>query len=218
MKKEESIGVPPHQKALFLNRYGGMIMREDKKPTIQIKTASPACPDLVGNWAMGQKNPNESVKYLIIQMAAYFGNVDIFDPNIISTLNSMLSHKKVERMQPSIIKEYKARTNDKEETAATETKMKKKIDARPKTEPIGNMDIFDPKFMNELNSMFNQSGGGETKLSTIKEKSAKPNVEKEKTETTPEEAEAASAVKEGKEKKVKKKVGARPGTAPNIMQ
>lgn len=200
-------------------------MSEVKKPTIQIKTASPACPDIVGDWAVGQKNPNESVKYLIIQMAAYFGNVDIFDPQIINMLNSMLSNKKAERMQPPIIKANNIRSNGEEEKAVTtlqktaekETTTKKKIDARFKTEPIGNMDILDLKLIDNLHLMFGQTENGSTEPAAIKESRVKPKVEKVKAKTAQQEA-GASPVKEGKEKNSKKKVGARPGTAPNIMQ
>ncbi|MET1032262.1 hypothetical protein [Domibacillus tundrae] len=200
-------------------------MSEVKKPTIQIKTASPACPDIVGDWAVGQKNPNESVKYLIIQMAAYFGNVDIFDPQIINMLNSMLSNKKAERMQPPIIKANNIRSNGEEEKAVTtlqktaekETTTKKKIDARFKTEPIGNMDILDLKLIDNLHLMFGQTEKGSTEPAAIKESRVKPKVEKVKAKTAQQEA-GASPVKEGKEKNSKKKVGARPGTAPNIMQ
>lgn len=201
------------------------MMSEVKKPTIQIKTASPACPDIVGDWAVGQKNPNESVKYLIIQMAAYFGNVDIFDPQIINMLNSMLSNKKAERMQPPIIKANNIRSNGEEEKAVTtlqktaekETTTKKKIDARFKTEPIGNMDILDLKLIDNLHLMFGQTENGSTEPAAIKESRVKPKVEKVKAKTAQQEA-GASPVKEGKEKNSKKKVGARPGTAPNIMQ
>ena len=201
-------------------------MREVKKPTIQIKTASPACPDIVGDWARGQKNPNESVKYLIIQLAAYFGNVDVFDPKIINALNLMLSNRKVEKMQPARIQEKHARSDNEEEKAETtlqktaeqELKTKKKVDARLKTEPIGNIDILDLTLIDNLHSMLGQAEAGRTEQAAVKESRVKPKAEKEKAETIQLEAAEVPATKEGKDKKTKKKVGARPGAAPNIMQ
>lgn len=207
-------------------------MPQDKKPTIQIKTASPACPDIVGDWAMGQKNPNESVKYLIIQMAACFGNADIFDPVMINQLNSMLTRNGAGRIETPVRKERSPLSNSLEEKAeaaqpAPETASikkqaatKKKLGTRLGTEPIGNMDIFDLKFIDNLDSMLSKKESAKTAPAIRKENNLKPNEEKLKAEPDLQEVMEETAAREDKktEKNVKKKVTVRPGTAPNIMQ
>ncbi len=198
-------------------------MHDSRKPTIQIKTASPACPDIVGNWAMAQKNPNESVKYLIIQMAAYFGHVDIFDPEIISEMNSMISNRDTMKIKPFLKKEYKtapyvdkAKAEDLPPKASEkEIKTKKRPGTRPGSEPIGNGDIFDRKFLTSLSSMLSSEEETIEEL-TAKKTSTKPKSKKEEI-STPEKGKALES-KEAKSKKVKTRIAARPGTAPNIMQ
>lgn len=188
-------------------------MQEDRKPTIYIKTASSACPDIVGDWAMGQKNPNESVKYLIIQLAAHFGNEDIFDPAMINTLNLMLSRKEAERRQLSEIEESH---NKKAETSLPlasekEKKTKKNVEVQHKTEPPGSKDIVELKFMDNVNSSSNKSESEKIPESNIADITSKAAMEKAEP-VQPEEPEGAA------EKSIKKKVGRRPRTASNIMQ
>ncbi|WNS77697.1 hypothetical protein RRU94_04085 [Domibacillus sp. DTU_2020_1001157_1_SI_ALB_TIR_016] len=195
-------------------------MQEDKKPTIYVKTASSACPDIVGDWAAGQKNPNESVKYLIIQLAAHFGNTDIFDPAIINTLNAMLTRNQAERMQLSIGQEDSSKPVIGQEIKETPgVTAEKDPAAKKKTEPIANKDIVELKFVNDLNSKtITKSETAKTDPPAVKEKSGKGS-EKENEETVSLEAAEAEEPKEEKEEKApKKKVARRPGTASNIMQ
>lgn len=193
-------------------------MQEDRKPTIYIKTASSACPDIVGDWATGQKNPNESVKYLIIQLAAHFGNADIFDPAMINALNLMLSRKESERRQLSAIEES---NNKKVETippgaSEKEKKMKKNVDVQHKTESIGNKDIVELKFMDNVNSSSNQNEAEKVPASSTADVSS--DTAAEKVEPVQSEEPEGTAENNGNEKSIKKKVGRRPRTASNIMQ
>jgi len=188
-------------------------MQEDRKPTIYIKTASSACPDIVGDWAMGQKNPNESVKYLIIQLAAHFGNEDIFDPAMINSLNLMLSQKESERRQLSGIEESYNKKVETSPPLASEKdeKTKKNVEVKHKTEPIGNKDIVELKFMDNVNSSSNQNEAEKVPASSTADVNSDTATEKAGPVQI-EELEGAA------EKSIKKKVGRRPRTASNIMQ
>lgn len=194
-------------------------MQEDRKPTIYIKTASSACPDIVGDWAMGQKNPNESVKYLIIQLAAHFGNEDIFDPAMINTLNLMLSRKESERRQLSGLEENYDKKVETIPLLASEKdkKTKKTVEIQHQTEPVGSKkDIVELKFMDNVNSPSSQSEAEKVPGPNIADVTSKTATEKAEPVQTGEIEGAAETT--GNEKNIKKKVGRRPRTASNIMQ
>ncbi|WP_050181039.1 hypothetical protein [Domibacillus robiginosus] len=193
-------------------------MQEDKKPTIYVKTASSACPDIVGDWAAGQKNPNESIKYLIIQLAAHFGTADIFDPTIINTLNTMLSRNQAERMQAQAGQEDSSKHMLQQAEILPLITAEKETMTKKKAEPIGNKDIVELKFVNDVSAKKSQSETAKAEASSVKEKNGNKDKKKENEETAQLEIEEEAVPKEEKEKNPKKKVARRPGTASNIMQ
>ncbi|BCC15202.1 TPA: hypothetical protein ACLBZV_005550 [Bacillus cereus] len=67
-------------------------MTEAKKPTIQIKTSSPGCPDMVTKWSLEQQNVNDSVKELISIIATYTGYVELLDPETLRKIHAAFNN------------------------------------------------------------------------------------------------------------------------------
>ncbi|MDA1532001.1 hypothetical protein PDJ85_27035 [Bacillus cereus group sp. TH260-2LC] len=126
-------------------------MTEAKKPTIQIKTSSPGCPEMVTKWALEQQNANDSVKELISIIATYTGYVELLDPETLRKIHAAFNNNgtvngisngisKVEEQihsETKVIKETKQQADEVKDDKKEEPKQQN-TDETNKVKPVLN--------------------------------------------------------------------------------
>lgn len=126
-------------------------MTEAKKPTIQIKTSSPGCPEMVTKWALEQQNANDSVKELISIIATYTGYVELLDPETLRKIHAAFNNNgtvngisngisKVEEQihsETKVIKETKQQADEVKDDKKEELKQQN-TDETNKVKPVLN--------------------------------------------------------------------------------
>lgn len=128
-----------------------------KKPTIQIKTSSPGCPEMVTKWALEQQNANDSVKELISIIATYTGYVELLDPETLRKIHAAFNnngtvsgisndtskveeqiHNETKAVEETKRQEDKTKDNKKEEKVKKEEPKQQNTDETNKVKPVLN--------------------------------------------------------------------------------